>query len=162
MVDVSAKVGKTDKVFKAVREQVIRGLDMLHEVDSTAAFLPKPSSSMTIPIYDGLSFPEKQYTTGLHYFVYSSPYALFSTTKTDNGRWVRFSATMGFNTDPVDFLPAMHVDLMDLGITIVSKVVQALETCAQIVFLGPMLTRGLHSPLSANSLAAFMNRLPKA
>jgi len=43
---------------------------------------------------------------------------------------------MGFNIDPVEFLPAMRVDLMDLGITIVSKVVQALETLAQIVFLG--------------------------
>ena len=105
-------------------------------MDPDAAFLPKPSSDYVIPIYDAASFPDKQYITGMHFFAYASPYALFLSAKTESRRWVRFSVNMGFNINPHDFLPVMKVDLMDIGISVEVKRVQALDTYANIVFLG--------------------------
>jgi hypothetical protein len=43
---------------------------------------------------------------------------------------------MGFRIDPQEFLPAMKVDLIELGASISIKGVQSMDTCANIVFLG--------------------------
>ncbi len=72
----------------------------------------------------------------MNYFTYVNDYSLFSTTKTESGRWIKFSALMGFTIDPRDFLPAMKVDLIELGASISIKGVQSMDTCANIVFLG--------------------------
>ena len=132
MADVSVKLGKTDKVFKAVREQELKGLSLIHEVDPMAAFLPKPGSLISLPIFDSASFSEQQFITGLYYFVYNNPYALFLAAKMQNSRWVQFSVNMGFQMDPKEFLPVMKGDLMEIGIPIEWKLVQAL--CTNIVF----------------------------
>jgi hypothetical protein len=136
IVEVSIKVGKLESVYPVFRTQILKGLTLLQEVDPDSAFLPKPSSKLEIPIYDALSFSDKQYIVGINYFAYENDYSLFSTNKTENGRWIRFSAHMGFNADPREFLPAMKVDLMMLGVSYTVKNVQSLETCASIVFLG--------------------------
>lgn len=135
VVEISANVTKTDKVYPTLREQILAGLSFIHEFgDPTAAFLPKPDSDRIIPIYDGTSFPADQFTTGMHFFVYQNDYSLFPI-KTES-RWIRLSVNMGFNQDPASFLHIMKIDLMGLGATYEVKQQQALTTCTNIVFLG--------------------------
>ena len=124
-----------DKVYPVLREKILAGLSFIHTaVDPTAAFLPLPNASRSIPIYDEVSFPHDQFTTGMNFFVYQNDYSLFPI-KTEN-RWIRLSVNMGFNIDPHSFLHVMKVDLMDLGATFEIKQEQALNTCSNIVFLG--------------------------
>ena len=135
VIEISANIRKTEKVYPVLREKILAGLSFIHSaVDPTAAFLPRPNSARTIPIYDEASFPHDQFTTGMNFFVYQNDYSLFPI-KTEN-RWIRFSVNMGFNVDPHSFLHVMKVDLMDLGATFEIKQEQALNTCTNIVFLG--------------------------
>lgn len=135
VIEISANIRKTEKVYPVLREKILAGLSFIHTaVDPSAAFLPCPNSARTIPIYDEASFPYDQFTTGMNFFVYQNDYSLFPI-KTEN-RWIRFSVNMGFNVDPHSFLHVMKVDLMDLGATFEIKQEQALNTCTNIVFLG--------------------------
>lgn len=135
VIEISANIRKTEKVYPVLREKILAGLSFIHSaVDPTAAFLPLPTVARTIPIYDEASFPHDQFTTGMNFFVYQNDYSLFPI-KNEN-RWVRLSVNMGFNVDPHSFLHIMKVDLMDLGATFEIKQEQALTTCSNIVFLG--------------------------
>ena len=135
VVEISANIPKTDKVYPVLREQILSSLAFIQKFsDPSAAFLPKPNSTHSIPIYDEPSFPMDQFTTGMHFFVYQNEYSLFAI-RTEN-RWVRLSANMGFNIDPSTFLHHMKIDLMGLGAAIEIKQEQSLNTCTNIVFLG--------------------------
>ena len=135
VIEISANIRKTDKVYPVLREKILAGLTFIHTaVDPSAAFLPLPNAARLIPIYDEASFPHDQFTTGMNFFVYQNDYSLFPI-KTEN-LWIRFSVNMGFNIDPQSFLHVMKVDLMDLGATFEIKQEQALNTCTNIVFLG--------------------------
>ena len=135
VIEISANIKKTDKVYPTLREKILSGLSFIHTaVDPTAAFLPLPQSTRTIPIYDEASFPLDQFTTGMNFFVYQNEYSLFPIK--NESRWIRLSVNMGFNIDPHSFLHVMKVDLMDLGATFEIKQEQALTTCTNIVFLG--------------------------
>lgn len=132
VVEISANIPKTDKVYPILREKILAGLTFIHNMaDPSAAFLPKPGSDRIIPIYDDASFP---FTTGMNFFVYPNDYSLFPI-KNDN-RWIRLSVNMGFNKDPKTFLHVMKIDLMALGATFEVKLEQSLNTCSNIVFLG--------------------------
>ena len=135
VVEISANIPKTDKVYPILREKILAGLTFIHNMaDPSAAFLPKPGSDRIIPIYDDASFPLDQFTTGMNFFVYPNDYSLFPI-KNDN-RWIRLSVNMGFNKDPKTFLHVMKIDLMALGATFEVKLEQSLNTCSNIVFLG--------------------------
>ena len=135
VIEISANIRKTEKVYPVLREKILAGLSFIHSVvDPTAAFLPLPNVARTIPIYNEASFPHDQFTTGMNFFVYQNDYSLFPI-KNENC-WIHLSVNMGFNVDPHSFLHVMKVDLMDLGATFEIKQEQALTTCTNIVFLG--------------------------
>jgi hypothetical protein len=135
VIKVSAKIPRTDQVYPILREKMLAGLSFIHEFgDPSAAFIPKKDSLRTIPIYDKPSFPIKQFTTGMHFFVYPTEWSLYPNKK--DTCMVRLSTNMGFSVDPSTFLHIMKINLMALGTTYEVKLEQALNTCSKIFFLG--------------------------
>ena len=135
VIELSIKIPKTDQVYPILWEKILMGLSFIQQFgDPSAAFLPKPGSSRTVPMYNDATFPLDQFTTGMHYFVYPNEYSLYPNKQ--ESRMVRLSTTMGFTIDPRSFLHVMKIDLMGIGATFEVKLEQALDTCSRIVFLG--------------------------
>ena len=125
--------------FSIFRDWLFDGLSFLQKYgeDPTIAFLPKLSdvSKNKPPMLVVSDFPMVQCHMHLHYFSFPNS-LLFMEVKNDRGRHIVFSATMGFNVDPMTYLLEMTGDLGERHCSFGRKSQQAMDVENAIVFWG--------------------------
>jgi|APFre7841882793_1041355.scaffolds.fasta_scaffold04084_3 hypothetical protein len=80
-------------------------------------------------------FPTVQCHMRLHFFSFPNSFS-FTEVKNDRGRCIVFLAMMGFNVDPLMYLPEMTGDLEERHCSFVRKSQQALDVENAVVFWG--------------------------
>lgn len=133
--EISIKIGpNVALVQNEVRVKLLSMLSFIQKwIDPDAAFAPKQKDS-TEPYISGKdSYPEVIFILSQTYFHFNS--TMWYNKSMANGKMVRLSAVIGLNKDPT-LIETAKADLNQLGIILMTKPFQEVDTSLRLIFLG--------------------------